>query len=72
MKRYQLLYKWIIRICLGGILIIVMMDLFLKQYLNKSLYNITTFLLALFLIIALVNEVLIKRWGKDSDLHKDD
>ncbi len=61
MKRNQLLYKWIIRICLVGIFIIVMMDLFLKQYLNKSLYNIRTFLLALFLIVALVAEVLIKK-----------
>lgn len=70
MKRNQLLYKWIIRICLGGIFIIVMMDLFLKQYLNKSLYNITTFLLVLFLIVALVTEVLIKKKG--SKLYKDD
>jgi len=61
MKKNQLLYKWIIRICLVGIFIIVMMDLFLKQYLNKSLYNIRTFLLALFLIVALVAEVLIKK-----------
>jgi len=61
MKKNQLLYKWIIRICLVGIFIIVMMDLFLKQYLNKSLYNIRTFLLVLFLIVALVAEVLIKK-----------
>lgn len=61
MRRIHKLYKWLIRISLVGILIIVMSDLFLKQYMNKTLYNLTTFLLVLFLIVALVSEILSRR-----------
>ena len=54
---FKKIYTWINRICLVGVLIVVTIDLFFKQYSTKFL----TFLLASFLIIGVGTEILIYR-----------
>ena len=45
MNKYKILYKYLQRISLAGIFIIVISHIFLKQYMNKPMYNFTILLL---------------------------